>query len=113
MRLFTIVEGALRSEEDEAAWLDTACHCLRRLTERTIVGGCAECDHSGVLREARDPAQVWAALSAPVLDPATYQLRLRIEKLTKLGLTWRSRRPQRGAYHSTPPTKIDTAKRLV
>lgn len=77
---FTIVEGELRSEVDEPVWLDTACHCLRRLTERTIVGGCAECDHSGVLREARDPAQVWAVLSAPVLDADAYQLRLRIEK---------------------------------
>lgn len=95
MRAFTIVEGTLRSEEeDEVVWIDTACHCLRRLSERTILGGCAECDHSGVLCEARDPAQVWAALSAPVLDPATYQLRLRIEKLAELGLTWRSL-PQR------------------
>ena len=90
MMAFTIVEGALRSEVDEPVWLDTACHCLRRLTERTIVGGCGECSDTGVLREARDPAQVWAALSAPVLDPATYQLRLRIEKLAELGLTWRS-----------------------
>lgn len=90
MRAFTIVEGTLRSEEDEVVWIDTACHCLRRLSERTILGGCAECDHSGVLCEARDPAQVWAALSAPVLDEAAYQLRLRIEALAELGLTWRS-----------------------